>query len=56
VVYNIGIFRQGEEETCAVGRFVHVFVDRTTDRPVPLPGSIRTALERLITEADSINR
>mgnify|MGYP003649509467 CR=1 FL=1 len=53
VVYNIGIFRQGEKEACAVGRFVHVFVDRTTDRPVPIPETIRAALEKLITETGS---
>lgn len=53
VVYNIGIFRQGGGEACAVGRFVHVFVDRATDRPVPIPDGIRNALEKLITEAGS---
>lgn len=47
VVYNIGIFRAGEDEACALGRFVHVFVNRTTDRPVSIPGSIRSALEAL---------
>ena len=47
VVYNIGIFRRGEEEACAVGRFVHVFVNRATDRPVSMPDSIRAALQRL---------
>ncbi|MFC4258791.1 acyl-CoA thioesterase [Marinobacter lacisalsi] len=56
VVYNIGIFRQGETEACAVGRFVHVFVDRTTDRPVPIPEGIRNALKKLITEADSASQ
>ena len=31
----------------AHGWFVHVFVDRATRRPAPLPASIRDALERL---------
>lgn len=48
VVYNIGIFRQGEDEACAVGRFVHVFVNRETDRPVAIPAGVRQALERLV--------
>ncbi len=48
VVYNIGIFREGDNEACALGRFVHVFVDRATDRPVPIPDGIRQALERLL--------
>ncbi len=47
VVYNIGIFRQGDDDACALGRFVHVFVDRATDRPVPIPATIRSALEHL---------
>lgn len=47
VVYNIGIFRHGEEQACAVGRFVHVFVNRHTDRPVAIPDGIRAALQTL---------
>ncbi|SFR41486.1 acyl-CoA thioester hydrolase [Marinobacter daqiaonensis] len=50
VIYNIGIFRQGEDEACALGKFVHVFVDRETDRPVPVPQGIRTALEKLLVQ------
>lgn len=51
VVYNIGIFRRGGVDACAVGRFVHVFVNRETDRPVPIPDAIRGALERLVPRA-----
>lgn len=47
VVYEIGIFRNEEEEACAAGRFVHVFVDRRSERPVPLPAGLRRALARL---------
>ena len=36
VSYEIGIFAAGAAETAAHGRFVHVYVDRTTRRPVPL--------------------
>ena len=46
VTYEVGIFRGPEE--CASGRFVHVFVDRTTRKPTPMPASIRQALERLM--------
>jgi acyl-CoA thioester hydrolase len=28
-----------------VGHWVHVYVDRTTRRPVPIPDAIRTLLE-----------
>jgi len=37
VAYEIGIFAAGAAETAAHGRFVHVYVDRKTRRPVPLP-------------------
>jgi acyl-CoA thioester hydrolase len=47
VVYRIALFRGEAEEPCAVGRFVHVYVDRQTRRPVPIPEAIRTVVERL---------
>jgi acyl-CoA thioester hydrolase len=47
VVYGIGIFRAGEDEASASGRFVHVWVDRATQRPVPVPVRIRAALQAL---------
>jgi acyl-CoA thioester hydrolase len=47
VRYEIGIFGQGQAEPSAHGWFVHVFVDRLTRRPAPLPERIRAALERL---------
>jgi acyl-CoA thioester hydrolase len=50
VRYEIGIFRNDEPDACADGHFVHVFVDRATQRPAPLPAKIRTALERLLTD------
>jgi acyl-CoA thioester hydrolase len=45
VTYEIGLFRGGSAEPAATGRFVHVFVDRSDRRPVPVPPAIRTALE-----------
>jgi acyl-CoA thioester hydrolase len=47
VVYAIGLFRAGDDEPAASGRFVHVWIDRTTQRPIPVPPSIRAALEPL---------
>ena len=47
VGYDIGLFRAGSAEPAALGRFVHVFVDRADRRPVPIPAGIRTALERI---------
>ena len=45
VGYEIGIFRG--EELCAHGSFVHVFVDRETRRPTPIPDGLRAALSRI---------
>ncbi|WP_271409684.1 acyl-CoA thioesterase [Pseudomonas sp. Q1-7] len=50
VQYELAIFRQGEDEACAAGRFVHVFVDRESNRPVPIPEPLRTALAELVAE------
>ena len=47
VRYELAVFKQGETFAAATGYFVHVFVDRVTQRPVPMPASIRAALERL---------
>jgi acyl-CoA thioester hydrolase len=49
VVYGIGLFRQGEDEPAATGRFVHVWVDRATQRPAGVPPRIRAALVPLLT-------
>jgi acyl-CoA thioester hydrolase len=50
VRYEIGLFRQGEDAPVATGYFVHVWVDRATSRPVPVPPAIRAALEPLVAE------
>lgn len=47
VRYAIGVFRPGEAETLAHGHFVHVYVDRATGRPQPLPETLRRALALL---------
>jgi acyl-CoA thioester hydrolase len=48
VRYEIGLFPQGESEVAAEGWFVHVFVDRLTRRPAPIPAKMRAALEGLV--------
>jgi len=47
VQYELAIFRGGEQEACAAGRFVHVFVERASNRPTAIPGRLRAALEAL---------
>ncbi len=51
VVYGIGLFRQGEDAPAATGRFVHVWVDRASQTPVPVPERIRAALAPLVAVA-----
>lgn len=43
VTYGLGLFRPGEDDAAAQGTWVHVFVDRATARPVPIPDSVRAA-------------
>ncbi|EWC43310.1 acyl-CoA thioesterase [Pseudomonas stutzeri] len=47
VQYELAIFREGEQEASAAGRFVHVFVERASNRPTAIPGGLRAALEAL---------
>lgn len=48
VRYELGLFAADAAEEAAEGWFVHVFVDRDTRRPAPIPDPIRSALERLV--------
>ena len=47
VRYEVGLFAQGEPLTAAKGHFVHVYVDRESRRPVPLPAPLKQFLESL---------
>jgi acyl-CoA thioester hydrolase len=47
VRYEVGLFLAGEPLTVAKGHFVHVYVDRATRRPVPLPAPLKKVLEAL---------
>ena len=49
VVYEIGIFEEGDGEVKAVGEFVHVFVERGTMKPSVkgMNEELRRGLERL---------
>lgn len=48
VEYGIAIFKKGQDKACAYGTFTHVFVDRATERPIPIPPPLRAALERVL--------
>ena len=47
VRYAVGIFRGEDERAAAAGHFVHVYVDRLSRRPRPLPEALRAVLQRL---------
>jgi acyl-CoA thioester hydrolase len=47
VRYEVGLFADAEALSAAVGHFVHVYVDRVTRRPVPLPPALLAALAPL---------
>ncbi|WP_410831815.1 acyl-CoA thioesterase [Paraburkholderia sp. SIMBA_030] len=49
VRYEISLFGAGDDTPSAEGHFVHVFVDRSTRKSVPLPRAMRKALESLMT-------
>lgn len=50
VIYGIGIFAEGEDVAAANGTFTHVFVDRASQRPVPIPEGLRQALADIAVE------
>ena len=52
VIYRIALFRGDDQAPCAIGRFVHVYVDRDRRRPVEIPAVIRN----LLLTVDTMNR
>jgi acyl-CoA thioester hydrolase len=47
VAYRLAVLREAENAPAAVGRFIHVYVDRDTRRPVAIPDVLRVVLEPL---------
>lgn len=48
VTYRLGIFAEGQEAAAAQGEFTHVYVDRASRKPTPLPAKWRELLETLL--------
>ena len=46
--YEIGIFKKGDPRPAAFGSFVHVYVERETMTPTPLPPRILAAVKPLV--------
>ncbi len=47
VRYEVGLFADDEALSAARGHFVHVYVDRATRKPAPLPLALREAVMAL---------
>lgn len=47
VRYEVGLFLAGQDHPIAAGHFVHVYVDRASQRPVDIPEPMRDLLETI---------
>lgn len=47
ISYELAVFRKGADTPASYGRFVHVYVDAATRRPVAVPDEIRAAVRPL---------
>ena len=45
VRYEIALFAEGADTAAAQGHFVHVYVDRATQRPVTLPPALQAVVD-----------
>jgi acyl-CoA thioester hydrolase len=45
VRYEIGLYAGDAPDSAAAGHFIHVYVDRATRRPVPLPAPLKAVLQ-----------
>jgi acyl-CoA thioester hydrolase len=44
VRYQIALYRNDDPLPCAAGHFVHVYVERSSNRSVPIPANVRLEL------------
>ncbi len=47
VRYEVGLFKNEDQQVSATGHFIHVYVDRQTQRPISLPEPLRAALQQI---------
>ena len=47
VRYEVGVFREDEEDAAAQGHFAHVYVSRDTRRPVAIPDNMRALFQSI---------
>ena len=51
VRYEIGLYAGDAADSAAAGHFIHVYVDRATRRPVPLPAPLKAVLQSWIVDS-----
>ena len=49
VRYEIALYRNDDPLPCAAGHFVHVYVERSSNRSVPIPANVRDMLTSIRT-------
>ena len=48
ITYALGLFGAEQDDPAAVGHWVHVYIDRDTRRPTPIPDDLRAAMEAAV--------
>ncbi|MFT6248782.1 MAG: acyl-CoA thioester hydrolase [Francisellaceae bacterium] len=48
VRYRLGIFVKGSNDLAACGSFTHVFVDRASESPIPIPENFLSEFQRIL--------
>lgn len=51
VTYGLGLFAEGDDVAAGTGHFVHVWVQRASERPLPIPEPIRAVYSRFMAPA-----
>jgi acyl-CoA thioester hydrolase len=52
VTYDLAVFAASDGQPAARGRWVHVYVDTETRRPVPIPDAVRGVLAQVVRTSD----
>ena len=53
VRYEVGLFKEKEEYSSADGFFVHVYVDRKTNRPISLDYNFKKTLDTIFVDLEN---
>jgi acyl-CoA thioester hydrolase len=51
VRYEIGLYRNDDPLPCAAGHFVHAYVERSSNRSMPIPADVRNVLATILCAA-----